>query len=453
MARAKAKKKKKFQRGVKPLMVGLVYQTETGRGSRKRMIWQADAPAMYAEAMIGAAEPSEISKHLEWLTHRGRVGAHGDSIEYIKRWKKDLGRYPVIDDLAEAVRKSTKKSGALVSLPAVGHATNSEMGTLVAKVKSRMNAVDAETLKLWQVTMSNFEITDGNVHPNFSRACQCGFTDPHLNRRKLWSSDREDEREFQDDMVNRGLETVEGISMPLHLSCYHEAAVAVRMGMENSGELERTLPGIEGKHVTSAFDFKDKWHLVFEAFARRYVFKQKYAEIDNFLWEHDVESDFFKELRRRGEVRREVLKYSRWFDPTAKKVIMELHERMLDDGYTYAGFAREFVGVGNKRKQYQTAAISYRKGDVVMNIVYDNNFWIPFVVKKMVEPDSPRKVVPYMRNPVRLVGRKNPWVMVDDATGQKAMTWVIKPKPATVKDIEGAAESYRKYMGFLRRTG
>jgi hypothetical protein len=403
---------------------------------------------MYAEAKLGVASQSEIAQQLEWTIHRMRVGVR-DKTPLLWEWYSEEKGLSV-DDFVEVVRESTKKSGALITEPAIGEPNQSEMGTMIVPVKSRGTAVDSETLKFWDVVMANYGIVDGEVNSNFFRSCQCNFTDPHVNRRKLWSDRRADEKKFQQKMVESGFESLDDITTPLHLACYHEAAAITRMEMENNQGAPRTIPNLAGTETSIAYDIP--WDLVLEAAARRYHFKHKYAKIDDFLFENDIVSDLFKKLMKEGKVKREVMKQGRWFDHMAKAVIMRLHERMVEKGYDFAGFARDFVGCANSKKDYQTVGIVYEKGDLAYHVVYDNTFYIPFVVeKKFGQVMDTGKPAIYRRNPVRLCVRKANWWEIDDRTGQLASIRVYRPQPATIKGIEGAESAYKQYLGFMKK--
>jgi len=438
--------------GIQPLMYALVHQTLEQSEDERRMLWQADAPTVYAEARLGVASEREIEEMLAETVNGVKKGRYEESTPFLRQWLEERKGKLDLDNLVELLRKSTKKSAAMIHEPAVyGTPTNSEHGTLVLRVKSRTTGTDRNTLRLWDVEFANYEIVDGKTDPNFTRICQCGEIGKNINRKRLWM-ESDCEGEFLDDLVRSRLTSRRELGTKLHLACYHEAAAITALNLQRNRGYDLGIPAIEDRRIEIAFDFTDRWDLVFEGFARRYRFKQDYAEIDAFLFSHDVVSPYFKDLMEQGKVCREAVKKSRHFEPMAKEIIMGLHKKLLSHGYKYAGFAREFIGVSNRKKSYETIGIVYEKGDVSYHIVYDNNFWMPFVVEKHIgisNKDKPN--VTYKRNPVRLLVRNASWKEIDDRTGKVAVIKVHQPSNDVLQGINGAKEKYKGYLSYFKR--
>jgi hypothetical protein len=431
--------------GIQPLMIALVY--EALNPNEQRMMWQADAPSLYAEARIGIAKPSEIENRLGDVVEGIKLG-NSEATPYLSQWVQE-NRGLTIDDLAKALRKSSKKSGAMITQEGiVGIPTHSSMNSLTTLVKGRKKGTEKDTLKKWKVELTNYDLRNEKTNPNFWRNCHCGFAGSHVNRKRLWATDKlEHERLYFEKLIAEGLVDPREADMLLHLACYHEAAAITRIELENNRGAPRTIEGLEGRQTTIAYDFIDRWDLAFEALARRYKFRQDYATIDEFLFEHDIISPYFKQLMAEGDVHREVIKKSRHFDSLGEAVMKRLHRRMLEHGYKYKGYAREFMDVGNKRKKYKTVGIVYEKGDVSFHVVYDNTFWAPFVVeKKITGTESKKRLTPYQRNPAKRAIHRRAWTELDDRTGKVAKTWVHRPQPGTVKGIPGVESAYRRYF-------
>lgn len=440
-----AKKEQPQPLGIQPLMIALVY--EALNPQEQRMMWQADAPSLYAEARIGIAKPSEIENRLGDVIEEIKLG-NSESTPYLSQWIEDEGNL-TIDDLTNALRKSPKKSGAMITQEAViGIPTHSSMNTLTTMVKGRKRGTEKDTLKKWKVELTNYDLRNEKTNPNFWRNCHCSFAGSHINKKRLWATDKlEHERKYFEKLIADGLVDPREADMLLHLACYHEAVAITRIELENNRGTPITIKGIEGKDTTIAYDFIDRWDLALETFARKYKFKQNYATIDEFLFEQDIISPYFKQLMAKGDVHREVIKKRRHFDSFGEGTIKRLHRKMLEHGYKYKGYAREFMGVGNKRKKYETIGIVYEKGDVSFHVVYDDTFWIPFVVeKKITGTESKKSLKPYQRNPAKRAIHGRAWTEIDDRTGKVAKTWVHRPRPETVKGIPGIESAYRRYF-------
>lgn len=434
--------------GIKPLMIGLVYETQEDDPEERRTVLQADAPSMYAEARLGVASEKEIGDALGKVV--GEVKKGRRDLPSLKGWVEEKAEEDSgleLSDLVEAARDK-KKSGLLVTEGAVYEKpTNSSQDTLVFRIKGRKTGVDKDTLKLWDVTLSSYGVVGGKVDANFSRSCQCPFTDKHVNKGRLWMDENNRrERKFLEGLIEEELTTRSKEGRKLHLACYHQAAAITALYQQTNEVKNHGIPGLKGKEVEIAFDFTDRWDLVLESFARRYYGGSNYADIDSFLFKHDVVSDYFKGLMEEGKVHREVIKGSRHFSRMGQEIMMRIHRKLLEDGYRYRRFAREFVGVGNRFKDYETTGIVYEKGDLSFHVVYDDTFHIPFVVKKDVSVEEGSYKTSYKRNPVRLLVRNASWREVDDRTGKVAEITVHRPKEKTLEGVRGAESKYKEYL-------
>ncbi len=426
--------------GIKPYMAALVYETLEDKPEESRMMWQADSPSMYAEARIGVASPQEIESRME-------QALSSKDAYFLRKWSKEKKGIR-LSDLVATARKNKKKSGSMITEEAISGSAQSSQGTLVFRVKSRTTGVDKNTLKLWDVVLSNYEIEKGAADPNFSRSCQCPFTGKHINKKRLWADeDGNPEKEFLEDLIDKGMTTRKETGTKLHLACYHEAAAITAMHLQNNYGADMNIPGIEGKRIESAFDLAERWDLALEAFARRYKFKQSYAEIDSFLMSHDIVSPYFKEEIKKGNIRKEIIKGRRHFERKAGKLMKELHKKMLSHGYRYKGYAREFTG----NKKYESTGIVYEKGDTSFHVVYNNKFWLPFIVEKNTSNITDRrKPAKYTGNPVRMVKNKNKRNEIDERTGRIAEIKMHMPSKDVLESVPGAKKDYGRYLSYFR---
>jgi hypothetical protein len=451
-----AKKKEKPKQGIQPLFTALVYETIDDSVENSRDVLQADIPSIYAEARLGVASYAEIKTELAKLVQSIKERKYQGEIPYFKEWlKENKGRIQV-EDLEKLLSKE-KGSAAMITEKAVDKAAESEQGTLTARVKARTTGVDKNTLKYWSVGMSNYALLDGSdMNPVFRRNCQCGQEGKHTNKRKLWDQTKTDEKKLLDELLRDKLTTPKELGKELHLSCYHEAALITETNLQNNHERPKTIQNLQ-EPTTIAFDFANRWDLVLEAFTRRYKFKQNYAEIDNYLFQNDIITPYFKGLMNEGKVNKEVIKKSRHFGDMQKQVIMNLHSMFLKNGFKYKGFANEFVDVANKRKSYSTVGIVYENPskDTAYHIIYDNTFWMPYIVKKeFLEFETQKKPRKYQISPLNLLfnkARREFICEIDDRTQKLAKVSIKEPKliAATVQGAKAQYDSYRE--GFIDR--
>jgi hypothetical protein len=437
--------------GIQPLFTALVYEATCGTADETRDIYQADSPSIYAEARLGAASQREIAEQLSKVIADVRKDIV--NAPYLEKWlqeKKNLS----ISDL-ESTAAKVNKSAAIIREEALEHATHSDLGTLTARVKARKTGVAADTLKYWDVEMSNYRlVNDGfDLNPSFRRDCQCGFKGKHTNKRKLWDENIEKERNFLEEMVDRGLASHKELGRELHVSCYHEAVLATAMELQNNRGREKRIAGLQ-EPTTIAFDLIDRWDLVFEAYARRYKFKQLYGETDEFLFEHDIITPYFKPLIIEGKVNKEVIKKSRHFEPVQKDIIMNVHRMMAENGFKHRGFCNEFKGIKNSKKDYETIGMVFENPtrDTSYTVVYDKTFWMPYIVRKNFVHfgREPRHQL-HQRNPARMAygfGREKIY-QLDDRTQRIAEVTVIQPEQL-IEDIAGAKAKYERYRQSLK---
>jgi len=453
-----AKKKEKPKQGIQPLFTALVYETIDDSVENSRDVLQADIPSMYAEARLGVASYAEIKAELAKLVQSIKERRYQGNIPYFKEWLKENKGNIEVEDLEELVSKE-KGSAAMITEKAVDKAAESEQGTLTARVKARTTGVDKDTLKYWGVEMSNYALLDGSdMNPVFRRNCQCGLKGKHTNKRKLWDSTKTDEKKLLDELLKDKdkLTTPKELGRELHLSCYHEAALITETNLQNNHERPKTIQNLQ-EPTTIAFDFTNRWDLVFEVFARRYKYKQNYAEIDNYLFQNDIITPYFKGLMNEGKVNKEVVKKSRHFGDMQKQIIMNLHSMFLKHGFKYKGFANEFVEVKNRKKSYQTTGIVYENPskDTAYHIMYDNTFWMPYIVKKeFLEFGTQRKPTKYQLSPLNLLFNKKRREFIyetDDRTQKLAKVSIIEPQQAAAS-VQGAKAQYDSYRtGFIDR--
>lgn len=449
--------KKRFKPvGIQDYFTALVYEARGGSIDDSRDVYQADAPSLYAEARLGVASYSKIKRELNHLVDVIRKGGYRGKLPFFRQWMRENKGYLDISHLEKVL---SKRNGSLTLLreSAVGKAGESNQDTLVARVRARESAVADDTLKEWDVDMSYYALVDrGKTNPAFRRNCQCGFKGKHTNRRKLWSDKIKSEKRFLDELLREGLTTHKELGKELHIGCYHEDGLISEIELQNNRGKPKTIRGLQ-EPTTIAFDFIDRWDLVFESFARRFKYKQLYGEIDNYLFEQDIVSPYFKKLIQEGKVNKEVIKKSRhigWVGnkPTPKKVIMALHRSMLEKGFKYSGFAWDFVKVGNKRKSYKTIGIVYENEarDKSHHIVYDNTFWMPYVVEKDFNVGNRKNETYFKKNPVNLLFNKlarRGWTQmyeIDDRTQRLAKVTIVQRRD-TIEPIKGAKEQYQRY--------
>ncbi len=439
--------------GIQQFFTALVYQTRDDSLEDSRDVFQADVPSLYAEARMGVASYSEVKKELAKAVEKVKRGRYNGKLPYFEKWIKENKGKLEISDLEELLIKENKSS-AMIRERAVDKAGESELGTLVARVKGRTTGVDKNTLKYWDVELSNY-VLDEDFNPTFRRNCQCGFKGKHTNKRKLWDQSKENERHFLDDLLGERLTTKKELGKELHIACYHEAAAITEMELQNNRGKARTIRNLQSP-TTIAFDFIDRWDLVFESFARRYKYKQLYGQIDEFLFKHDIVSPYFKKLMSEGKVSKEVVKKSRHFETMPGRIIRGLHKVLLKNGFKYNGFAWDFKDVGNRNKNYETMGIVYDNPskDTSYHVVYDKTFFLPFIVKKeFLHFGKDRKPTRYQLNPLNLLfnkDRRDHIYEIDDRTGKLAKVSIVEPDQVARK-VYGARNQYRKYReGFLR---
>jgi hypothetical protein len=438
--------------GIQPLFTALVYEAKAGSAEEQRDVYQADTPSLYAEARLGIAGPRQIADQLKWVTYGVRKG--DIDAPFLEKWLRENNRLGISD--LEAAAFKHNKSAAMVREEAIEKAGESEQGTLTAMIKARETGVAKDTLKYWDVEMSNYTlINDGfDLNPSFRRNCQCGFTGKHTNKRKLWDANLGKERKLLDELVKQGHASHKDIGRELHISCYHEAALATAMELQNDRGKYMGIQGLK-EPTKIAFDFIDKWDLVFEEFARRYKFGQLYAETDNFLFGNDVVTPYFKQLIAEGKVNKEIVKKSRHFEPIQRDVIINIHRMLADKGFEYKGFANEFVGIKNQHKDYRTVGMVFENPtrDTSYTIVYDNTLWMPYLVKKdFVNVPLGRGNQLHQRNPIKMAygaGRSHIY-QLDDRTQRIADVAVIEPM-ALIADVPGAKAKYERYKNSLLR--
>lgn len=437
--------------GIQPLFTVLVYEAQQKSADETRDVYQADAPSIYAEARLGAASQKEIASELSNVVRQVKNG--NIELPFLEKWlaeKHDLG----ISDL-EAAASKLNKSASIIRQEAMNHATHSDQGTLVARVKSRKTGVADDTLKYWDVEMSNYKLIDDgfNMNPVFMRDCQCGFKGKFTNRRKLWSDRIGKEMKFLEEMVSHGLTSHKEIGRPLHIGCYHEAVLATEMELQNNRGGRRKIEGLE-EPTTLPFNMINRWDLVFESFARKYKFGQLQAGIDDFLFSQDVIMPYFKLLIAEGKVNKEVIKKSRHFEPMQKDIIMKVQKMLAENGFKYQGFAHEFAGIKNRNKDYKTAGIVFENQarDASYTVVYDKTFWMPYVVRKnYVQIGKQHNPQLHQRNPARMaygLGR-NPIYQLDDRTQRLAEVTVIQPSQI-IENVPGAKARYERYAASLK---
>ena len=428
MAKKQTKQPKRF-RGISPYAIALVYEGKSE--DNKRDVFQADNPFVYAEARLGIAPRYEAEQAFNQLVEDILSGRCKTDLPMLRQWvveRKKQKKQLSFDDLEKRIQKRNK-SLSLTREEAVQDVDYSSQETLIIKVRARSSARKEDTLKKWDVDMSNFSLKNWELHPNFRRNCHCGFQGKNTNKRRLWTNEGK-EKEYLDSLVaNPEIDLSDkDIGRELHLACYHEAVAAIELELQNNKGKEQTIPRLEGKQTTIAFDFINKWDLVFEAMVRKYKHKQDMADIDAYLWEQDILTGEFKENMERGIVNKELIKSRRVFDPMAKKIIQAIYERMHSQGYKFRGFAREFIGFKNRYKDYESVGIVFEKdkADKSYRVVYapESNINLPIIVeKRFVNPDfekpKPRK---YQRTPYRLFIENKEIKTLDDRTGKVAKT-------------------------------
>jgi ferredoxin len=165
-----------------------------------------------------------------------------------------------------------------------------------------------------------------------------------------------------------------------------------------------------------------------------------------------------KEEKRVDEEIKEVIKKERYFEPRAKKIIMNLHKMLLQHGFAYKGFAWDFKDVGNSKKNYKTVSIIYEhpSREASCHIVYDNNFWLPFIIRKDFKNiEENAKPFAYKRNPVRLLvnelaGKRFSKIYEIDDRTQRLARITIKEPDKTLNGIYGAEQIKNTYESYRR---
>ena len=200
------------------------------------------------------------------------------------------------------------------------------------KVKSRTDARMSDTLKYWQTIAENDFLLQGRPMPDKILACKCPDHLYGLGKNRLWHKnfplDRHAFYRLLKLLEEKGIAPE---SRELKLACYHIQAVMgkKRMEIQRPGHdyvqpsFDRAMP----------FDFGEDWPLIFETLARRFIAKQSYASIDKFLFEHDIISDSYKDLIRKGQATLEAIKYRRHFSNEARPIVQKMHKELLLQGF------------------------------------------------------------------------------------------------------------------------
>ena len=466
--KVKTEEEKQDFRGISAYAIALVYDGGWN-GEEQRPILQADNPTPYLEARLAVASRREKKEAFERVMADVRSGRY-ERTPYLQRWDSKKGRKLTFEDLEERIQAKNDSMSLTREEAVQVDPTNSTYETLVMQVRSRTSAVPSNGSKYWRVTMHNFSIIDGQFNPWFSRMCGCPFSGTTDNKGRLWQYDDDEAREetvFLDRLFDKIL-TKEDEFRQMHLVCEHEATAATELELQNNKGKEQTIPHLRGKTTSIAFDFIDKWDMVFEAMARKYKYKQDMADIDAYAWqfEDEIITPPFKEYRRRGIINREVIKSGRFFDDMQKQIIMAIYEFMHQRGYKYRRFSRECNGFQNRFKNYETVGIVFEKhrpgAKVSYRVIYDSRakIFLPYILKyRFLGPSEPdRKPTPYQRTPLRLWQQrlsrtqKRPVYIRDDRSGKIAELTVFNPLKVIPMNIPGAEERYAKALEAYIRT-
>ncbi len=196
-----------------------------------------------------------------------------------------------------------------------------------------------------------------------------------------------------------------------HVSCYHVSGALIRLGM-------------------SPYRMDERPDIVFEALARHFYKREKWAKIDRFALEQGVLNDDANLRIGRGEATVEVAKHSKNIPGRMQDIIKRTKTYLEKMGYAFAGFSTEFAGT-----QYQTTGIVFAKEDgKSAHILYDDAVCrLPYVGLKIplhsfMEDGKMHLIETLAGNPV-IFSRGKRYFREIDVRTQREAAMIIAPPP------------------------
>ncbi|MFW6312050.1 MAG: hypothetical protein ACOC1K_07440 [Nanoarchaeota archaeon] len=307
--------------------------------------------------------------------------------------------------------------------------------------------------------MADFEFSNGH-NQGYTRQSQAPPSNKLINRRRLWVEDNQAninslERLLLQEIKKSNPDFEFDTYKNLHLADYAETCLLTEMALKNAKGVPSHVKSSQNFNIQIPFNFSNRWDLVFEAFVRRYNDKENYYSIDEFLLGQNIISKSYEKLLESGKVSIEVIKHQRHFESLGVNILMQLHQKLTIKGYEFSGFSREFINIGNKHKDYQTIGLVYENPNVPersIRVVYDNNFYIPFVIDKQFSVgENIRLKGKYKNSPVRLFVQNKTWAEIDDRTRQRCVYTINPPSGNVLKEIPGAKKLYDNYLRQFRK--
>lgn len=352
-------------------------------------------PSRFAEAYLGWLTRTEIAANLKKLNKELEKGEHTD-LPLLQKLYEDNKGIITVKTLEDILKNNRETTTSLINEEVFAgfekknrNASYSVQGTFTFFVKGRSPGTQPDRGAYWRSVISHPYVENNRVQSGFDINCQCGEHLGLLNRnpRNL----DEERRIMEGKDRKRDLDQIlSGGAVETKLCEYHIAVGFTEFYQESWGRTRKIKKASFAGETFMPYLFDENFAKVMEGFLMRYLKKKGYYEIDRMhLSDNKVLSPQTIAMIRAGNASFGIVKSKQNFqayqelNPNHYKYVGMLKERLINkivnkNKASFIDYALDF-----KNTPYETVSQAFvDKDGVEYHICYDDNFHVPFFLKK-----------------------------------------------------------------------